>query len=285
MTLPDLNEDGQRHADRYVQLTKPWVPLRALDGGWTGHGLAVDQLTYTDHEKAYAASHGFRNIDGLARIDYHERFGPLATERGVKEPMVLHRGGSGYLDASAGLPPGSAVKYGMLAMGDIVTDNNLGRVAPSGESRGSCMQLDGKTPIPEREGLFAMRPKPMPHLLYKGPSAETNWEIPWGSLWWTYSDLGGEWGGDYHYMPLLWSFLNAGGGGMVRGILKDGHRVRQLAVPRQKCGVYSDTDGARIGDALGQYVRTSSKACGWALWCYKTIFTGNVWTYLAEQVG
>lgn len=277
-----LNADGQRHADWFGALGDAWVPLRDANGQWTGHGLARDQLRYTAAEKARARSHGFPDIDGLARFDYHERFGPVRIETGARVHMLLHRGGSGYLEDPGPLPSGAGVKYGGVALSDI--DDSaypLGKPRAAGDGRG-VMPLDDAGEPDDQPGLFVARPAPLPHMLYKGPNPDGT--IPWGSLWWAYSDLGGEWGGETHYLPVCWSFLNARGGGMVRAVLRDGTRVRQLDVARETCGVYTDTDGARIGDARGQYVRTASKMCGWMLAAVRTIFTGPDWIRTLERV-
>ena len=268
----DYNAPGQRHASRYLRPKNEYTTLRDANGFWTGHLLHVSQLRYTAGEKKRAAAHGYHDIDGLCRIDYHERFGPVSIETGAKPHLVLHRGGEGYIDGS---PPGSAVKYGGIALGDLDDDRyDLGSPVPAGDGRGA--------PANDKEGLYMIRCRPMPHLLYKGmqPSG-----IPWGSLWWTYSDLGTVWGGEVHYLPLLWSFLNTAGGGHVRAILSDGMRIRQCNVPRETCGVYSDETGDRIGDAEGQYVRTSSHCFGWVIWRFRTIYTGSDWIYCNARVG
>lgn len=281
----DLNPDGQRHADWYVALPDEVVPLRDALGRPTWHFLARSQLRYTDAAKASAArgwsgkKDGFSAIDGLARLDYHERFGPVKIETGAKVLLVFHRGGMGYLDTVPGNPPGSAVKYGYLALSDIDDSAyELPQPFSSGANRGA-MVTDATD---YRTGLYAVRPKPTQGFLYKGLLPDGS--VPWGSLWWTYTDMGAIWGGDVHYVALCWSFLNAGGGGMVRAVLPDGTRIRQCQVPRETCGIW-DINGTQIGDMRGQYVRTSNRCYGWMPWCFRTIYTGGTWTYLAEQVG
>lgn len=256
----DYNAEGQRHVSRFLLLKDAFVPLRGLDGRWTGHFLSRDQLRYTDAEKERVVRHGYTSIDGYARFDYHELL-TVTPESGVKSRMIFHRGGSGYTD-----PPN--VKYGGILLSDVTTGAYpLGSPEPSGDGRGSW--------APDAPGLFVTRVKRCPGRYKQDPAAV-------GSLWDTYGNPGTEWGGDVSYTDLNWSWLNVGGGGMMRGLLHDGHHIRKCAVSPIHMPMYDDF-GRVMGEVSGQYVRTSNDVFGWMMWAHR--FTGERdWTFHVERV-
>ena len=281
----NYNEAGQHHADWYIWPKTElgdWITLRAADGGWTGHLLHRSQLVYTAEEKARAArgwsgkKDGFPEIDGFLRLDYHERV-RMTPESGVPGSAVFHRGGSGYKDSFG-------TKYGHIMLSDLDDwKYELDAPFPSGGNRGA----PAEDATDYRAGLYAVRCREMRGLLYKGRQEDGS--IPWGSLCQTYSDMGDAWGGDLHYKPICWSWLNVGGGGMVRSVLREGARVRQCQVPRVKSPIWAVDEAAgsisAVGEWAAQYVRPSNHRPGWMVVAHKTIYTGPDWIYHLEKVG
>jgi hypothetical protein len=240
---PKVNADGQRHADVYVPSARDRIALRFPDGSPTGFMLDVSQLVYRDG----------RGKDGRVRLDFHER---LSSDAG---DLVFARGGNGFFDAQN-------VKYGHVAVADLAADP--GRPYPSGGGRGAAAKLD------EDGGAYAVVVQSIsPRLHYKRPQ-DTRMGSNAGAKWLHYGDPGADQGDrhDVHYSYLLWSFLNARGGGMVRALLGNGRIVWPCAVDPLELPAY-DADGGVNGAVTGRYVATKVAGewlYGWMAWSHRS---------------
>jgi hypothetical protein len=231
--------DGQRHADACVPPLSPAAQLRYLDGTPTGFAIP-DPLSFTDGSCP----------SGDLRIDLHEIVdSPLG-------PLVFARGGNGYTDDQN-------AKYGQVRLADLAADP--GAPTPSGDGRGeACQALTGAT----YEEQVASIPAEM-H--YKPPAAGGSNS---GSSFLHYGDPGADQGDrhDIHYSYLLWSFLDAHGGGHVRALLAPG----QLVQPCDVDPILMDSwDGAGNvnGTVLARYVRTEEGGTplyGWMVWEHRS---------------
>jgi hypothetical protein len=239
---PRVNADGQRHADVYVPPTADPVALRYPDGEPTGFALAASQLAYRDG----------RGEDGSLRLDYHERLSSPAGE------LVFARGGNGFVDAQN-------VKYGHVAVADLAADP--GAPVPSGGGRGQAVKPDGSL------GAHVVRVRSIPaHLHYKRPQ-DTRSGTNAGARWLHYGDPGADQGDrhDVHYSYLVWSFLDARGGGMVRALLREGQIVWPCAVAPIELAAY-DAIGAVNGAVTGRYVAAEvadTSLYGWMAWSHR----------------
>jgi hypothetical protein len=240
---PKVNADGQRHADVYVPPARDRIALRFPDGSPTGFVLDASQLVYRDG----------RGQDGCVRLDFHER---LSSDTG---DLVFARGGNGFFDAQN-------VKYGHVAVADLAADP--GRPQPSGGGRGAAAKLD------EGAGAYAVVVQSIsPRLHYKRPQ-DTRTGSNAGAKWLHYGDPAADQGDrhDVHYSYLLWSFLNARGGGMVRALLGNGRIVWPCAVDPRELPAY-DADGAVNGAVTGRYVATKVAGewvYGWMAWSHRS---------------
>jgi len=237
----DVNADGQHHADVYVPLAGPDVELRYPDGEPTGFVLDLAQLVYGDG----------RGVDGSVRLDFHER---VASPVG---DLAFHRGGLGFVDAQN-------VKYGHVAIGDLAADP--GKPVPSGGGRGD--------PAPPDDGHWLVRVRSIPaELHYKRPQ-DTKSGSNAGAKWLQYGDPGADQGDrhDIHYSYLIWSFLNAHGGGMVRALLRDGQVVQPCDVPGLELPAF-DREGNVNGMVTGRYVGATAadgaELFGWMVWTHQ----------------
>jgi len=226
-----LNADGQRHADRCVELARDRVPLRYPDGSETGFGL-TRELQLLDGSCP----------PGRVRLDHHEWIESPAG------PLAFHRGGRGYADAQN-------VKYGHVALDDMAADP--GRPTRSGGHRGS--------PVPPAEDVrIAVRSIP-PQMHYKRPQDVRSGSNR-GARFLHYGDPAADQGDrhDVHYTYLLWSCLNARGGGMVRALLRDGQIVTRCEVEPVRMASW-DGAGERNGFVEMLYVRTAQGLYGWSV--------------------
>ena len=223
----DHDADGQHHADACVALAVDEAPLRYPDGTPTGFALSP-RLRFADG----------RCPDGTVRLDHHE---VLDSRAG---PLVFHRGGRGYADAAN-------VKYGHLALADLA--DGPGPPVPAGQGRG------GPAPNAPEAGPVVVRVRSIPVALRYKPLR--------GASWMHYGDPGADQGDrhDVHYTYLLWSFLDARGGGMVRALLRDGARLQPCDVPARRVPAY-DPEGRVAGEVVGAYVRTQEGLYGWTVW-------------------
>jgi hypothetical protein len=240
---PRLNADGQRHADVYVLPAREEIDLRFPDGTPTGFALQASQLAYRDR----------RGQDGCVRLDFHER---LATDTG---DLAFARGGNGFVDAQN-------AKYGHVAIADLAADP--GSPSPSGGGRGGAADVD------QREGPYAVRVHSIPpDLHYKRPQ-DTRSGNNAGAKWLHYGDPAADQGDrhDVHYSYLLWSFLDARGGGMVRALLAEGQVVWPCTVDPVELPAW-DRAGARNGSVTGRYVATEVTGAwlyGWMAWSHRS---------------
>jgi hypothetical protein len=238
-----VNADGQRHADVYVPPARDEIDLRYPDGSSTGFVLAASQLVYRDG----------RGQDGCVRLDFHERLSSDAGDLGFA------RGGNGFFDAQN-------VKYGHVAIADLAADP--GRPQPSGGGRGAAAKVD------EDAGAYAVAVQSIPaDLHYKRPQ-DTRTGSNAGAKWLHYGDPGADQGDrhDVHYSYLLWSFLDARGGGMVRALLGNGRVVWLCAVNPLELPAY-DADGGVNGAVTGRYVATEVAGewlYGWMAWSHRS---------------
>jgi hypothetical protein len=227
--------DGQRHADACVSPLGPTVQLRYLGGTPTGFFIP-DPLSFTDGSCP----------SGDLRIDLHEIVDSPAG------PLVFARGGNGYTDDQN-------AKYGQVRLADLVADP--GPPTPSGDGRGDpCPPLAGST----YEEDVASIPAAM-H--YKPPPAGGSNS---GSSFLHYGDPGADQGAihDIHYSYLLWSFLDAHGGGHVRALLQPGQLVQPCDVDPILMDSW-DSAGNVNGTVLARYVRTQEGGTplyGWMVW-------------------
>ena len=224
--------DGQRHADWCVPPKSTNVQLRYLDGTPTGFAIP-NPLSFTDGSCP----------NGDLRVDLHE----IVDSKGG--PLVFTRGGNGYTDDQN-------AKYGQVLVADLAADP--GAPTPSGGGRGDpCLALTGST----YEELVASIPAEM-H--YK-PAPNS------GSSFLHYGDPGADQGDrhDIHYSYLLWSFLDAHGGGHVRALLAPGQRVQPCDVEPILMDSW-DSAGNVNGTVLARYVRTQEEGgtplYGWMVW-------------------
>jgi hypothetical protein len=233
----NYNADGQHHADRCVLLRPGLVPLRYPDFSPTGFHISRAMTLRTG---------GCR--PGRARLDYHE---VLSTPDG---DLVFHRGGNGYVDAAN-------VKYGHVALADLLEDP--GTPIASGDRRGSS------APLPERPERLVVRVRSIPPGMHYKRPFDTRSGSNRGARFLHYGDPAADQGDrhDIHYTYLLWSFLNARGGGMVRALLRDGDVVDVCDVP--PIAMYSfDAAGAINGQVTAVYVRTEqagNELYGWTV--------------------
>jgi hypothetical protein len=240
---PRVNGDGQRHADVYVPPARPEIDLRYPDGAPTGFTLRADQLAYRDG----------RGRDGHVRLDFHEL---VASDAG---DLAFARGGNGFADAQN-------VKYGHVAVADLTQDP--GRPSPSGGGRGAAVKPgDGAGPH-----VVRVRSIPL-DLHYKRPQ-DTRMGTNAGAKWMHYGDPASDQGDrhDVHYSYLLWSFLDARGGGMVRALLREGQVVWPCAVRPVELPAY-DREGAGNGSVTGRYVGTDvagGRLYGWMAWSHRS---------------
>ena len=239
---PNRNADGQRHADVYVAPAQDEIDLRYPDGSPTGFGLSASQLVYRDG----------RGQDGCVRLDFHERLGSEAGD------LAFARGGNGFVDAQN-------VKYGHVAIADLADDP--GSPYPSGGGRGEAAKVD------EGEDAYAVVVRSIPpDLHYKRPQ-DTRMGTNAGAKWLHYGDPGADQGDrhDIHYAYLLWSFLDARGGGMVRALLRDGQVVWPCAVDPRELPAY-DAEGNVNGAVTGRYVAIEAAGgwlYGWMAWSHR----------------
>jgi hypothetical protein len=240
---PRVNADGQRHADVYVPPAHDEIDLRYPDGSPTGFALEASQLVYRDR----------RGQDGCVRLDFHERLSSGAGD------LAFARGGNGFVDAQN-------VKYGHVAVADLAADP--GRPQPSGGGRGAAAKID------EAAGAHAVAVKSIPpELHYKRPE-DTRMGTNAGAKWLHYGDPGADQGDrhDVHYSYLLWSFLDARGGGMVRALLAEGRIVWRCAVDPLELPAY-DAAGGVNGAVTGRYVATEVAGewlYGWMAWSHRS---------------
>ena len=221
------NTDGQRHADRCVRPRPGEVPLRYADYAPTGFHISSD-LVLRDSSCQ----------PGCVRLDHHEL---LSTPQGE---LCFHRGGRGYEDAAN-------VKYGHVAVDDLIDDP--GPPTPSGGHRGAPASVTSERLV------VRVRSIP-PSMHYKRPS-DTRAGSNRGARFLHYGDPAADQGDreDVHYTYLVWSFLNARGGGMVRSLLRDGDEVDLCDVPAIAMDSY-DENGAVNGRVEAVYVRAEQAA-------------------------
>jgi len=240
---PRVNADGQRHADVYVPPARDEIDLRFADGTPTGFTLSADRLAYRDG----------RGQDGCVRLDFHERVGSDAGD------LAFARGGNGFVDAQN-------VKYGHVAVADLAADP--GRPSSSGGGRGDEAKVD------ERAGSYVVVVESIPPALHYKRPQDTRMGSNAGAKWLHYGDPGSDQGDrhDVHYSYLLWSFLNARGGGMVRALLAEGQAVWPCAVDPLELPAY-DGDGRVNGSVTGRYVATEVAGgwlYGWMAWSHRS---------------
>jgi hypothetical protein len=231
--------DGERHADRCVAPKTADVPLRYLSAEPTGFAIP-NPLSYTDGSCP----------TGQLRIDLHE---VVASPAG---PLAFARGGNGYTD-------GQNAKYGQVLLSDLATDP--GAPTPAGGGRGdACLALLGSTYEAQIESIPAvMHYKPPP------PGGSNN-----GSSFEHYGDPAADQGDrhDIHYSYLLWSFLNAHGGGHVRALLHPDQDVEPCDVDPIVMDAW-DGAGNVNGSVLARYVRTEEGGTplyGWMVWEHRS---------------
>jgi hypothetical protein len=230
------NADGEAHADRCVRPAGT-IPLRYANGAPTGFTVS-QAAAYTDGSCP----------DGTIRLDLHE-----IVDSPVGQ-LAFERGGNGYVDAQN-------AKYGQVALSDLV--DPVGDPVPSGGGRGApCPVLAGS----RYEATIASIPAAM-H--YKRPQ-----DVPSGNnsgaSFLHYGDPGADQGDrhDIHYSYLLWSFLNARGGGHVRALLREGQVVQPCDVDPILMDAF-DSAGDVDGTVLARYVRTDDGGTplyGWMVW-------------------
>src|SRR3954470_3724772 len=240
----DWNRSGQHHADRYCA-PKEWVvDIRDPLGIPTGHTMSVFQAYYFDG----------RGIDTKLRLDHHEFLYAkrLPKINGLYQRLVFHRGGWGYNNPMS-------VPYGHILLNDLA--EGPGKPVLSGEDRGEY--------APGTPDVYRIKVTQVPiWMLYK---ADPNY----GATWRTYGDLGARNGGNVHYAPLLWSFLNVRGGGLVRAVLREDTLVRLCHVPKIKLNSL-DTVGNPNGEITGAYVKVGGKS---SMYEYDDIYGWIVWSH------
>ncbi|MFL5975860.1 MAG: hypothetical protein ACJ76G_12065 [Solirubrobacterales bacterium] len=233
-----FDADGQVHANRCVRAAAPSIPLRYLGATPTGFAM-TDALERFDDASC---------PDGTVRLDLHEVVDSPAG------PLVFERGGNGYVDDQN-------AKYGQVALADLA--DPVGDPMPSGGGRGDpCPLVEGSRYAAE----IASIPTAM-H--YKRPQ-----DVPSGNnrgaTFMHYGDPAADQGDrhDIHYSYLLWSFLDARGGGHVRALLHEGQVVEPCDVEPIRMDAF-DTAGSVDGSVLARYVRTDEGGTplyGWMVW-------------------
>ena len=232
-----FNAPGERHARVCANLIGASAPLRFGDGGETGFGV-TNGLTFDPGQCP----------DGTVRLDLHEVVGSPAG------PLVFERGGNGYVDDQN-------AKYGQVAVADLA--DPVGDPTPSGGGRGD--------PCPLMEGSrYAAQIASIPIAMhYKRPQ-----DVPSGNnrgaTFMHYGDPAADQGDrhDIHYSYLVWSFLDARGGGHVRALLHEGQVVEPCDVEPILMDAF-DTAGNVDGSVLARYVRTEegdTPLYGWMVW-------------------
>ena len=227
----------------YVPPARDEIDLRFADGTPTGFTLSADRLAYRDG----------RGQDGCVRLDFHER---LSSDAG---DLAFARGGNGFVDAQN-------VKYGHVAVADLAADP--GRPSSSGGGRGDAAKVD------ESAGSYAVVVESIPPALHYKRPQDTRMGSNAGAKWLHYGDPGSDQGDrhDVHYSYLLWSFLDARGGGMVRALLAEGQVVWPCAVDPLELPAY-DGDGRVNGSVTGRYVATEVAGgwlYGWMAWSHRS---------------
>jgi hypothetical protein len=233
-----FDADGQVHATRCVRGAAASIPLRYVDASPTGFAM-TDVLERFDDGSC---------PDGTVRLDLHEVVDSPAG------PLVFERGGNGYVDDQN-------AKYGQVALADLA--DPVGDSVPSGGGRGDpCPLVEGSRYAAE----IASIPTAM-H--YKRPQ-----DVPSGSnrgaTFMHYGDPAADQGDrhDIHYSYLLWSFLDARGGGHVRSLLHEGQVVEPCDVEPILMDAF-DSAGNVDGSVLARYVRTEEGGTplyGWMVW-------------------
>ncbi|HEY2602658.1 MAG TPA: hypothetical protein VGI67_13960, partial [Thermoleophilaceae bacterium] len=224
------NAPGQAHANACAAPSVGGIPLRCLDGSADGFGIP-DPLAYDDGSCP----------GGTLRLDLHEVVDSPAG------PLVFERGGNGYVDDQN-------AKYGQVLVSDLA--ESPGAPTPSGGGRGaSCPAL--------LDARYAVQIASIPDTMHYKPNSSS-------SKFDRYGDPGSAQGDrhDIHYSYLLWSFLNVGGGGMVRALLQDGQVVAPCDVDPVLMNAY-DTGSTVDGTVLARYVRTEmggTPLYGWMVW-------------------
>jgi hypothetical protein len=242
----DFNADNQRHADLFVAPRADRTALRYPDFSPTGFVLERSKLVYTDP----------RGAPGHLRVDHHER---LPTPNG---DLVFHRGGIGYVD-------GGNVKYGHVAVAELAS--SLGTPTPSGGGRGRPCPL---SPRPQDANGHVVRIRQAPlDMLYKRLQDPPAGKPKNGAKWMHYADPGAGQGdvSTIHYSVLCWSWLNARGGGMVRGLLREGDLFRRCDVRAIRMGSW-DKDGNPNGSVVavyGRVMRAGQPFFGWAMYSHR----------------
>ena len=233
-----FDADGQVHANRCVRAAAASIPLRYLDATPTGFAM-TDALEHFDDASC---------PDGTVRLDLHEVVDSPAG------PLVFERGGNGYVDDQN-------AKYGQVAVADLA--DPVGDAVPSGGGRG------GPCPLVEGSRYAAEIASIPTELHYKRPQ-----DIPSGNnrgaTFMHYGDPGADQGDrhDIHYSYLVWSFLDARGGGHVRALLHEGQVVEPCDVEPILMDAF-DSAGNVDGSVLARYVRTDEGGTplyGWMVW-------------------
>jgi hypothetical protein len=256
-----FNHGGQLHNDQCVHLKAAEVPLRYADFSETGYRLRPAELRrafpLTDDDDGHLCA------DGEVQLDVREI---LPTDSGR---LLFHRGGHGYQDAGN-------VKYGHLWIGDLADHAEV--IPPPVPNGVPC--LASTSPI--TAGRYLVRPTAIPPELHYPKSnfddcVRDNGIPACNISYQGYGDPGYQQGDPevlgerHHYTYLVWSWVNVPGGGVVRTLLRPGHRF-------YRCNVYSIKKDA-IGD--------DGQVNGWVQVVYgKTLQAGNWiygWTVYAHQ--
>ena len=158
------------------------------------------------------------------------------------------------------------MKYGHVAVADLAADP--GRAQPSGGGRGAAAKVD------EGAGAHAVVVQSIPLALHYKRPQDTRMGTNAGAKWMHYGDPGADQGDrhDVHYSYLLWSFLDARGGGMVRALLAEGQVVWPCAVDPLELPAY-DNEGGVNGAVTGRYVATEVAGgwlYGWMAWSHRS---------------
>jgi hypothetical protein len=244
-----FNADGQAHADACATPAASPTALRFSDADPTGFELTTDQLAFDEDGRCPA---------GTARLDLHELIPSAAG------PLAFHRGGNGYLDEQN-------VKYGHLPASAFAQalppprPSRGGRGAPCAVATGPAYEVAVES-IPAE--MHYKRPQDLPSGTNRGSSYEH------------YGDPGADQGTrtDVHYSYVVWSFLDARGGGMVRALLEPGQVVRPCDVEPIELDSW-DRQGIVNGHVTARYVRTLAGSCpiyGWMVWSH---------TFLGDATG
>jgi hypothetical protein len=243
---------GQRHNDQCVNLSSGLssLDLRYLSGFATGFQLS-NALTFT-------SSGGCQT--GQIRLDVHEVVRvPSNPDPAVKQGLVFHRGGNGYVDADN-------VKYGQVAVSQL--NGKLPKPVPSGGGRGQPCQTLQATPY-----KVSVQPIP-PEMKYKSP-AQTGGNNA-GASYLHYGDPASQQGDrhDIHYSTLTWSWIDVAGGGHNRILLAPDQQVRLCDVQEIRRDSWAPSsiapDGQVNGWVIARYVQTrvanGPALYGWMVW-------------------